>query len=40
MLHPLSMFGVLLDVAAEQGRLSPDDVRIAGKFAQNPESWQ
>lgn len=40
MLHPLSTFGVLLDVAAEQGRLSPDDVRIAGKFAQNPESWQ
>jgi len=39
-LHPLSTFGVLLDVAVEQGRLTSDDVRMATEFAKDPGSWR
>lgn len=38
-LHPLSDFGTLLQVAAEQGRLIPEDVELAKEFANNPENW-
>lgn len=39
-LHPLSTFGVLLEVAAEQGVLTSGDVQTAAKFAKNPQNWQ
>jgi orotate phosphoribosyltransferase len=38
-LHPLSNFTTLLDVAAEQGRLSPDDIGKVRTFSKDPERW-
>lgn len=37
--HPLSSFGVLLDVAAEQGRLTKDDISKAQSFSEDPKTW-
>ncbi|MDD5623838.1 MAG: orotate phosphoribosyltransferase [Candidatus Peribacteraceae bacterium] len=39
-LHPLSTFSILLGVAAEQGRLTKEEVGIASKFIKNPEGWR
>ena len=38
-LHPLSTFGTLLQVAVEQGRLTPQDVGRAQDFSTDPEGW-
>jgi orotate phosphoribosyltransferase len=38
-LHPLSTFGTLLDVAAEQGRLSIEDIGKVRTFSKGPERW-
>jgi orotate phosphoribosyltransferase len=38
--HPLSTFGTLLDVAASQGRIIPEDVELARSFASDPEHWK
>ncbi|MDD5469713.1 MAG: orotate phosphoribosyltransferase [Candidatus Peribacteraceae bacterium] len=38
-LHPLSTFGILLEVAVEQGRLEPDALVKVGEFSSNPQEW-
>ncbi|TSC79882.1 MAG: orotate phosphoribosyltransferase [Candidatus Peregrinibacteria bacterium Gr01-1014_25] len=39
-LHPLTTVTTLLDVAQEQGRLSPSDVRDVVQFVREPERWR
>lgn len=38
-LHPLADLGTLLRVAAEQGRLSADDVVKVSSFTMDPKAW-
>jgi len=38
-LHPLSTLGTLLDVAADQGRLTEEDVQKVGLFSKDPARW-
>jgi len=38
-LNTLSDFSILLDVAVEQGRLSPEDAGIVSDFTKDPKSW-
>ena len=38
-LHSLSTFGLLLEVAVEQGRLSGEDVEKVQEFSRVPEEW-
>lgn len=37
--HPVTTFGTLLEVAAEQGRLAPDQVARVAEFAEDPAGW-
>lgn len=37
--HPVATLGTLLSVAAEEGRLTADDVRKIGKFSEDPKQW-
>ncbi|MDD5074496.1 MAG: orotate phosphoribosyltransferase [Candidatus Peribacteraceae bacterium] len=39
-LHPLSTFTILLEVAEEQGRLEPEEVKVARRFMRDPENWR
>lgn len=39
-LHPIATLGALLNVAAEEGRLTVDDVRKIGKFSEDPKQWR
>jgi len=38
-LHPLSTFGILLDVALEQGRLGEEEVTKVQEFSRDPKKW-
>lgn len=37
--HPLATLSMLLDVAAEQGRLTKDDIAHIGTFSKDPKAW-
>jgi len=37
--HPLTDFKTFLEVAADSGKLSEDDMKIAETFSQDPEGW-
>jgi len=39
-LHPLSTFTILLEVAEEQGRLEPQEVKVARRFMRDSENWR
>jgi orotate phosphoribosyltransferase len=39
-LHPLSTFSILLEVAAEQGRLEKEELNLARGFIKDPEHWR
>jgi orotate phosphoribosyltransferase len=39
-LHPLSTFTILLNVASDQGRLSEEEIRLARQFIKDPENWR
>jgi len=38
-LHPLSSITTLAKVASEQGRITPDEVALIGKFTEDPQEW-
>lgn len=40
MLHPLSTFSILLEVAEEQGRIGKEEISLARRFIKDPAHWR